>query len=110
LTPIHDALVKQSGLIDRKYMRFGSWPVQILTDGNPLVREAIREALEAEFEGVAKRVFRAVHLCAAALQTGRAKDYVRAMMFLEQNAVNPDSMNEVLQRYGLLDRLARVTE
>jgi hypothetical protein len=110
LTPVYSALVKEGGVIDREYVRFGSWPVQILTDGNPLLREAIQEALDVEFEGVPTRVFRAEHLCAAALQTGRAKDYLRVKSFLEQNAVDLDALNQVLQRHGLVERLARVTE
>jgi len=53
-------------------------------------------------------VFQAEHLCAIALQTGRAKDYLRVSMFLEQDAVDGEKLAEVLQRYGLMDRLARV--
>jgi hypothetical protein len=110
LTPVYEALVRQGGVVEREYVRFGGWPLQILPDANPLVREAIREALDVEFEGVSTRVFRAEHLCAVALQTGRAKDYLRVKSFVEQDAVNLNLLTEVLQRHGLADKLARATE
>jgi hypothetical protein len=108
LTPVYEALVKLGGVVEREYVRFGSWPLQVLTDGTELVAEAIREALDVEFDGVATWVFRPEHLCAVALQTGRAKDYLRVKMFLEQNAVDAGKLDEVVGRYGLVDRLTRV--
>ncbi len=79
-----------------------------MTDATPLIKEAIRSAVDVDFDGVATRVFRAEHLCAIALQTGRPKDYLRVSMFLEQDAVDKDELAEVVQRFGLADRLARV--
>jgi hypothetical protein len=109
LTPVYETLIKLGGVVEREYVRFGGWPLQILTDGTELVAEAIREALDVEFDGVATRVFRPEHLCTVALQTGRAKDYLRVKTFLEQNAVDADKLAEVVQRYRLDERLARVT-
>jgi hypothetical protein len=108
LTPVYEALVKLGGVVEREYVRFGSWPLQILTDATPLLGEAIRDAVEVEFDGVPTRVFRAEYLCAVALQTGRAKDYLRVSMFLEQEAVDRVKLAEVVERYGLADRFARV--
>jgi hypothetical protein len=110
LTPIYDALSRLGGLVEREYVRFGNWPLQILTDATPLIGEAIRSAVDVEFDGVPTRVFRPEYLCAIALQTGRAKDYLRVSMFLEQDAVNKDDLTDVVHRYGLADRLARVQE
>ena len=55
-------------------------------------------------------MFRAEHLCAIALQTGRAKDTLRVRMFLEGGAVDIDSLKDVLQRHGLADRLVGMHE
>jgi hypothetical protein len=107
LTPVYDALVALGGTIEREYIRFAEWPVQILPDANDLVREAIRTALETEFDGIPTRVFTAEHLCAVALKTGRTKDYLRVVMFLEQNAVNLNVLGDILARHDLTDRLAR---
>jgi hypothetical protein len=53
-------------VVDREYVRFGSWPLQILTDATPLIGEAIKRAVDVEFDGIPTRVFRAEHLCAVA--------------------------------------------
>lgn len=108
LAPVYDALKAMGGEVEREYVRFGSWPVQILTDANPLVGEAIREAIEVDYEGIPTRVFRPEHLCAIALQTGRNKDYSRVMMFVEQREVEIPSLSALASRYGLADRLGRV--
>jgi hypothetical protein len=108
LTPIYEALLAQGGIEEREYIRFGDWPLQILTDANTLIAEAIREAHAVEFGGVSTRVFRAEHLCAIALQTGRQKDYLRVTMFLEQGSVDLEALRSLATRYELTTRLAQV--
>ncbi|MCY7388111.1 MAG: hypothetical protein LH481_08605 [Burkholderiales bacterium] len=107
LTPIYDALVASGGSIDREYVRFAEWPVQILPDANDLVRESIRMANEVEYDGIPSRVFTAAHLCAVALQTGRTKDYLRVAMFLEQREIDLEQLETIVERYGLVDRLSK---
>jgi hypothetical protein len=108
LGPIYEALQKLGGQVEREYVRFGVWPLQILTDATALISEAIREAVDVEFEGVQTRVFRAEHLCAIALDTGRAKDYARVTMFLEQGEVDLRALERLAERYGLWERLLKV--
>ena len=110
LAPIYDALTKLGGIVEHEYIRFAEWPVQILPDANDLVREAIHGAKSTEFDGIPTRVFTAEHLCAVALQTGRAKDYLRVVMFLEANAVDRQSLEAMLKRYQLESKLARVDD
>jgi len=110
LAPVYEALKAMGGEVEREYVRFGEWPVQILTDANPLIAEAIREAIDVDYEGIGTRVFRPEHLCAIALQTGRSKDYARAALFIEQNEVDVDSLSKLASRYELQDRLAKVLE
>jgi hypothetical protein len=105
LTPIYEGLKAHGGIIDREYIRFGDWPLQILTDATPLIAEAIREAIAVDFEGIPTRVFRAEHLCAIALQTGRTKDFARVNLFLEQGAVDGNSLSALTARHGLDARL-----
>jgi hypothetical protein len=110
LTPIYEALSAQGGVIEREYVRFGKWPLQILTDATPLLSEAIQEAVDVSFHGVQTRLFRAEHLCAVALQTGRAKDYLRVSLFLEQGAVDEDALTALAERYELVERLKKAKE
>jgi hypothetical protein len=110
LSPIYDALKARGGVIEREYVRFGDWPVQILTDANPLIADAIRDAIAVDFDGVPTRVFRAEHLCAVALQLGRTKDYLRVAMFFEQGEVDRAKLDEILARHGLAEKLDAVAQ
>ncbi len=109
LTPVYAALTATGGIVEREYVRFGNWPLQILTDANPLIAEAIREAIQVDYDGIPTRVFRPEHLCAIALQTARTKDYLRVTMFLEQNAVDRTTLTEVLTQYDLMERLTKLS-
>lgn len=107
LTPVYDALEALGGKVEREYVRFGNWPVQILTDANALIAEAISEAADTDYDGIPTRVFTPEHLCAIALQTGRSKDYARVILFIEENEVNLDALVPLTARFGLSDRLTR---
>ncbi len=109
LTPIYAALVEFGGVIEREHIRFGEWPVQILTDANELIAEAIRSASAVSFEGVPTRVFRAEHLCAIALQTGRTKDILRVTMFLEQRKVDRAMLAALITRFSLTPATDRLS-
>ncbi|QMV18287.1 hypothetical protein GOB94_05960 [Granulicella sp. 5B5] len=109
LTPVYQALTALGGKLEREYVRFGQWPLQILTDASPLIAEAIREAVSVEYEGVPTRVFRPEHLCAIALETGRSKDFTRVSLFLEQNEVDYDALQAVVRRFNLQNQLDRVS-
>ena len=108
LEPIFDALIELGGISEDGYIRFGEWPIQILSDATPLIAEAIEEAIDAPFDEIPTRVFTAEHLCAAALQAGRPKDYLRVTMFLGEDAVDRVALRQLAKRHGLLDELGRV--
>jgi hypothetical protein len=108
LTTIYSALEALGGTVEREYVRFGEWPLQILPDSTPLVTEAIHEARTEDFDGIPTRVFQPEHLCGIALQTGRAKDLLRVSMFLEQKQVNVETLRKLAERFGLSDRLRKV--
>ncbi len=110
LTPVYDALKALGGEVEREYIRFGNWPVQILTDANALIAEAIREAAGTDYDGVPTRVFSPEHLCGIALQTGRSKDYARVILFLEENEVDLEALSALAARFGLSDRLTKVID
>ncbi len=110
LAPVYEALQAMGGVEEGPYVRFGNWPVQILTDGNSLIAEAIREALPVEYDGTPTRVFRPEYLCAIALQTGRGKDYLRVRMFFDQGAVDLGIFKDLLNRFDLSERMRKVPE
>ena len=66
------------------------------------MEEALAQAVETELEGVRTWVMTAEHLTAMALQTGRAKDFSRILQFIESGVLQPDRLDEILARHGLL--------
>lgn len=108
LSPIYDALVKIGGVIEKGYVRFGRWPVQILPAYNPLVEEAIRESKSVDFAGIPTRIFTPEYLCAISLDTGRIKDYYRVSMFIEQLAVDVNALISLVNRFDLSDKTKNV--
>jgi hypothetical protein len=102
LTPIYDYLTARGFKAEQEYIVIGGWPVQFLPPGNSLVAEALAQAIETEVEGVRTRVMTAEHLAAIALQTGRAKDAARVLQFIESGTLDPEKLDEILSRHGLV--------
>ena len=59
LGAVYAALTARGGVIEREYVRFGEWPLQILVDANPLVREGIATAMPSTYHDITCMVFRA---------------------------------------------------
>jgi hypothetical protein len=104
LSPIYEYLTEQGCKVDGERIVIGDWPVQFLPPQGALEQEALDEAVKTEYEGIATYVLSAEHLVAIALKTGRAKDYARIVMFLDQDAVNMEKLNSVLFRHGLVPK------
>ncbi len=77
--------------------------MQFLAASQPLVAEAVREAVTRESAGLTTRVMTAEHLMAIALQTGRAKDHARLVMFVEAEVAEMNRFQEILTRHSLLE-------
>jgi len=106
-TPLLRRLAERGHRCEGEHVLIGGWPVQFLGPGNPLVHEALEQAAEFDVEGVLVRVFRAEHLAAIALQTGRAKDKARLLQFLEQGAVGMQIFEGILDRHHLRPQWAQ---
>ena len=101
LTPIYDFLQSRGHKSDGDAMMLHGWPVQFLPAESPLLREAVEQAREVNFETIPARVMRAEHLMAIALQTGRGKDFARLLAFVESSVVDDQKWREVVAQYGL---------
>ena len=77
------------------------WPVQFLPAESALLREAVEQASEIDFEGVSAWVMTTEHLMAIALQTGRGKNFARLVTFAEARAANDAKLHDILARHGL---------
>lgn len=103
LTPIYEACAKLGYQPRGNAILIEGWPVQFLPADQPLVTEAVRQAVTRESDDLMTRVMTAEHLMAIALQTGRAKDHARLVMFVEANVADKDRLRDILSRHSLLD-------
>ncbi len=107
LTPIYEACARLGYEAEGDAIQIEGWPVQFLPATQPLVAEAVRNAVNRQSDGLTTRVMSAEHLMAIALQTGRAKDYARLVMFVEAGVAGPDRLRDILARHSLLDAWAK---
>jgi hypothetical protein len=103
LTPIYEACAKRGYRSEGDAILIEGWPVQFLPAAQPLLAEAVREAVTCQAEGLTTRVMTAEHLMAIALQTGRAKDHARLVMFMEAGIADMTRFRDILRRHSLLD-------
>jgi hypothetical protein len=105
LAPIYDWLRAQGFSEHRKEgIVIGDWPVQFLPLADALDEEALAAAIAAEVDGVPTRVMTAEHLVALALRTGRGKDYLRILAFLESGRLNNEKLAAILELAGLVEK------
>lgn len=101
---IFEYLQSRGSVLQGEYIVVAGWPVQFLPVGSPLLDEGLQQAVEKDVEGVPARIFRAEHLAAIALQTGRGKDKARLLQFIEAGALDPVHFQAILARHSLVDR------
>jgi hypothetical protein len=82
------------------------WPVQFLPATTQLEREAYLNAETSNLDEVPVRVALPEHLVAIMLSVGRPKDLARVEMFLSQDAVKIDALEDLIQRHGLTEQWA----
>jgi hypothetical protein len=80
------------------------WPLQFLPATTLLEREAYDEAQILNVEEVPVRVARPEQLVAIMLKVGREKDIARIRMFLSQEAVDLNALEDVVNRHGLSEK------
>lgn len=104
LDPIYDYLAARGYRPEREYIVVEDWPVQFLPAADALDEEALRQAVEIEMQGTHTRVVSAEHLVAMALRTGRAKDLIRVLQFVESGVLDVDRLDGILLRHGLVEK------
>ncbi len=104
LTPLYDALKQRGCQEERECILIEGMPVQFLPAYNPLLEEALAEALPRRYVETDTRVLRPEHLAAIMVQTGRDKDRQRFSTFLEEAEFDMDYLRQICERLGLTDR------
>ncbi|MGD0536868.1 MAG: hypothetical protein ABSC03_04390 [Verrucomicrobiota bacterium] len=104
LTPLYDFLKQRGATEEREHLWLAGTLVQLIPAYDALTEEAVREAVEKTVGQTSTRVMRVEHLIAIALKTGRAKDYARVALLLEEAEVDAARLRDILVRHQLQDR------
>jgi len=102
--PVFDYLTAHGGRVEGEHIVIAGWPVQLLPSTGPLVDEALAEAVTMDVADTSARVFTAEHLAAIALDTGRIKDHLRLLQFIDTGTINMERFEQICRKYGLLDK------
>lgn len=101
LAPIYEYLGNKGYRPEAEAILIEGVAVQFLPVFNPLNEEAVERAREFDYEGVPVRVMSPEHLVAIMLDTGRSKDYVRIARFIEADAVDRETLLDILAQHKL---------
>ena len=104
LTPIYDFLKQRGATEEREHLWLAGTLVQLIPAYDALTKEAVQKAVEKNVGQTTTRVMRVEHLIAIALKTGRAKDYMRIALLLEEAEVDDARLRDILSRHQLQDR------
>jgi len=107
LSPIYEYLKSRGATVQDEHIVLGDWPVQFLIPSSELELDAIVSSVPVTIEGVGTWVMLAEHLVAIALSTGRSKDHLRILQFMEQGAVDQALLDSILARHGLTAKWAQ---
>lgn len=104
LAPIYDRLRGMGYSPEAECIVIEGTPVQFLPAYNKLIDEALDQANELMYEDIPTRVMKVEHLIAICLQTGRAKDRERVLLFRGQGKINSSELDLILDRHGLKEK------
>ncbi len=104
LTPIYDFLKQRGATEEREHLWLAGTLVQVIPAFDALTEEAVREAVEKQVGQTTTRVMRVEHLIAIALKTGRAKDYTRVALLLEEAEIDETRLRDIVARHQLQGR------
>lgn len=104
LTPIYDMAKQEGYSFKEEHIIIDNLPLQILV-AEGLEEEAVLNAKNITYEGVESKVISPEHLIAIFLKAGRKKDLEKTEKLLEQAQINKNSLDDILKRYGLSEKL-----
>jgi predicted nucleotidyltransferase len=103
LSPVYEYLRSKGYVWKGHWIMIEGIPVDIFP-ADPLEKEAVEQAEEAEYEGVRTKVIVPEYLIALFLRAGRDKDLRKMEMLLEQCEIDKERLQRILSRYGLHEK------
>lgn len=104
LSPLHEKLKGMGYGTEAEHVMIEGMPVQFIPSYNPLVDEALAEAVEVRYREATTRVVRVEHLLAIMLQTYRPKDRERMLLLLDEAKIDMPYVQAILARHDLVEK------
>jgi hypothetical protein len=103
---IHEALsAKGYNQWEKEGVIIHGWPVQFLPATSSLEKEALSAAVRKAIGSIKPLVLASEHLIALAVRTGRPKDKLRVLKFLETpDSYAPEKLQLILEAHGLYQK------
>lgn len=111
LSPIYRRLEALGCKVKDLYINVKGVDVQFLVPANqPLVEEALENALAVEIENVKIHLFQYEYALAVKAQAGRAKDWAHIAVALESASPDRVKLEAILKEHGLCEKWRRKIE
>jgi hypothetical protein len=102
VSPLYDWIKNEGYQTIKEHVIIDKIPVQFIPAYSDLVKEAVLEAVEKQYDDVTINVISPEYLIAIMLDTNRPKDRERILMMLEEAEISEDRLLEVLKKHELL--------
>lgn len=107
LSPVYEFLKSRGAQEQREHLLVAGTLLQLIPAYDALIEEAVHQAVDRQVGQTPTRVLTAEHLIAIALKTGRAKDFARVALLLEEAAIDTARLTDMLERHQLLEQWNR---
>lgn len=111
LGPIYKRLEELGCSVKDLYINIRGVDVQFLVPANqPLVEEALDNAIAVTIDNVKSHVFEYEYALAVKAEAGRPKDWAHIATAVESAPPNKEKLDAILTKYGLLEKWRRKIE
>lgn len=104
LSPLYKSLEAKRYFPEKEHVIIEGVPVQFIPVYNPLIEEAVTQAVLANYEGIKIKILKIEYLLAIMIDTNRPKDRERIHQLLDDVSLNQNLLDEILQRHALKEK------
>lgn len=101
LSSLYHVLKQRGYEIEKEHVLIEGIPVQFIPAYNSLVEEAVRNAVDQDYQGTRTRVIQLEYLLAIMLETNRGKDRERIGKLLEEISIDRNKLVAILRQHKL---------
>lgn len=108
LRPIYDWAKNENFELREEHIVIEGIPVQFLPVYNELIKEAVLNSVQVDFNGVDTFIFKAEYLVAIMLDTYRPKDKIRIIQIIEEVKLDRNLLDIITKKYNLAEKLKKL--